>query len=99
MFASILVLVLSLFSGAAVEPSDALTQCATETSVNCFWDAAESGNGQGVDFVDVDGVALYACETEDAANCFWDASKAGNGHGASFTDVDGVAYYWPTVGA
>ena len=31
--------------------------CATEDSMNCVWDADIAGNGVGVSFVDVGGVA------------------------------------------
>jgi hypothetical protein len=36
-----------------------LTPCEHEDSRNCYWDADERGNGEGVSFVDIDGVAYY----------------------------------------
>ena len=78
-------------------PAHSLEPCQFEDSANCFWDSSERGNGQGVDFHDVDGTAYYACEAEDTANCFWDASQQGNGQGRSFTDVEGVAIFWDTL--
>lgn len=74
-----------------------LAACATEEATNCFWDASENGNGQGVDFHDIAGVAYYECESEDSTNCFWDAAQQGNGQGNSFTDVNGTAVYWDAV--
>lgn len=37
-----------------------LSQCATEDSTNCVWNAATQGNGQGRSFIDINGVAYYA---------------------------------------
>ena len=31
--------------------------CATEDSLNCYWDASASGNGIGQSFIDIDGTA------------------------------------------
>lgn len=36
-----------------------LGPCPTEDSTDCYWDSDLQGNGQGVDFVDIDGVAYY----------------------------------------
>lgn len=36
-----------------------LTPCEYEDSRNCYWDADVAGNGEGVSFIDVDGVAYY----------------------------------------
>lgn len=35
------------------------TQCATEDSTNCYWDANVQGNGTGNSFIDVNGTAYY----------------------------------------
>lgn len=37
----------------------AFTECATEDSHNCFWDATIKGNGQGNSFIDINGTAYY----------------------------------------
>lgn len=39
---------------------DALGQCPTEDSADCYWSAGVQGNGSGRSFVDVGGVAYYA---------------------------------------
>jgi len=36
-----------------------LPECEEEDSRNCIWHADQSGNGEGVSFVDIDGVAYY----------------------------------------
>lgn len=36
-----------------------LPPCATEDSTNCFWNAAENGNGQGQSFFNIDGESYY----------------------------------------
>ncbi len=36
-----------------------LPPCVTEDSDNCFWDAAR-GNGEGLSFVIIDGIATYS---------------------------------------
>ena len=36
-----------------------LGPCQTEDSTNCYWDAAQHGNGQGVPFLSVDGETYY----------------------------------------
>lgn len=32
-----------------------LPACTTEDSTNCYWDAAQHGNGAGTSFIDIDG--------------------------------------------
>lgn len=44
---------------ASVNDWDTLPACATEDSVNCYWDAAR-GNGEGRSFINWDGVTYYA---------------------------------------
>lgn len=98
MFANLFLAIVFLLSGAAAATTEGPVACATEDSTNCYWNASEQGNGEGVDFHDIDGVAYYECDGyEDSANCFWDATKQGNGKGRSFTDVNGVAIYWDTL--
>ena len=97
-FVGMLNLLMSLSMAVMPNTAEALPACETEDSANCFWDASERGNGSGVDFHDINGVAYYACDgLEDSANCFWDASQQGNGQGRSFTDVNGTAVYWDTL--
>lgn len=36
-----------------------LPACATEDSTNCYWNAAANGNGQGQDFINIDGETYY----------------------------------------
>lgn len=36
-----------------------LRDCPYEDSRNCFWDAGESGNGAGQDFIDLNGKVYY----------------------------------------
>lgn len=36
-----------------------LTECVTEDSDNCFWDADTMGNGKGTSFVVIDGVTYF----------------------------------------
>lgn len=36
-----------------------LTECTTEDSDNCYWDAATMGNGEGTSFVVIDGVVFF----------------------------------------
>lgn len=43
----------------AISQPRTLGPCPTEDSTNCYWDAAQHGNGSGVSFVDVDGVTYY----------------------------------------
>lgn len=40
--------------------STPITPCPTEDSMNCYWDATLSGNGEGRSFLDIDGLAYYA---------------------------------------
>lgn len=35
------------------------TPCATEDSSNCYWDAAERGNGTGTSFLDIGGAIVW----------------------------------------
>lgn len=35
------------------------TPCATEDSSDCYWDAAERGNGTGASFLDVGGAIIW----------------------------------------
>lgn len=51
-------------------PAPVLPPCEHEDSTNCYWDAGERGNGEGVSFVDVDGTAYYPDDTvtEDEAS-------------------------------
>lgn len=35
------------------------TPCATEDSSNCYWNAAERGNGTGADFLDLGGAIIW----------------------------------------
>lgn len=42
-----------------VYPNITLTPCAQEDSINCYWDAATMGNGQGSSFVNLDGTLYY----------------------------------------
>lgn len=98
MFLTIASVLLSLAISNNTAPAPSLDACQTEDSTNCFWDADVQGNGKGVSFHDINGVAYYACEAdEDSANCFWDAEEQGNHEGRSFTDVGGVAYFWDTI--
>ena len=86
---------LTVGGGVAMASPAELPACQFEDSTNCFWDADVQGNGQGVSFHDIDGVAYYECDgAEDSANCYWDAQAQGNGQGSSFTDVAGQAVYW-----
>ena len=41
-------------------PTLSLPPCPTEDSSDCYWDAAKMGNGQGVSFVNINGVSYYA---------------------------------------
>lgn len=41
----------------------ALPACATEDSDNCWWDATEQGNGEGLSFVVIDGEVIYLAPT------------------------------------
>jgi hypothetical protein len=36
-----------------------LPGCATEDSTNCYWDSSQHGNGSGLSFVDINGIAYY----------------------------------------
>lgn len=57
-----LTLAIVSYAGAAQPlPDGALLPCATEDSLNCYWDASEQGNGEGNDFVSP------ATELEDSA--------------------------------
>lgn len=38
------------------------TPCEFEEDTNCYWNAAEQGNGEGESFVDVSGEAYYSVE-------------------------------------
>lgn len=40
-------------------PTLTLIPCAQEDSVNCYWDAARMGNGEGTSFVNIDGTMYY----------------------------------------
>jgi len=40
-------------------PTYTLPPCASEDSDNCYWDASERGNGQGTDFVALNGMVYY----------------------------------------
>lgn len=42
-----------------------LPPCESEDSRDCYWDAGERGNGEGVSFVDIDGTAYYPAATDD----------------------------------
>ena len=35
------------------------TPCATEDSSNCYWNAAERGNGTGASFLDIGGAIIW----------------------------------------
>lgn len=45
-------------------PDLTLTPCAQEDSVNCYWDAAQMGNGEGTSFVNIDGTYYYPTDDE-----------------------------------
>lgn len=51
-------LVNALFTLAA-QQAPVLPACEYEDSRNCIWDAGTAGNGEGVSFVDIDGVVYY----------------------------------------
>lgn len=41
----------------------ALPACETEDSDNCWWDATEHGNGEGLSFVVIEGEVTYLAPT------------------------------------
>lgn len=45
-----------------------LPACATEDSDNCYWDAAQHGNGAGVPFIVIDGEYYYPEVSETDAS-------------------------------
>lgn len=57
---SILALMVAMLAGGAgMAHAAELPPCEFEDSTNCYWDAAERGNGTGDSFTDIDGVAHY----------------------------------------
>lgn len=40
-------------------PVAAVPNCESEDDINCYWNAATSGNGSGQSFIDVNGTAIY----------------------------------------
>ena len=40
-------------------PVAAVSNCESEDDINCYWNAAASGNGSGQSFIDVNGTAIY----------------------------------------
>jgi len=50
---------LAAVAGPSAPSEVVIPPCASEDDANCFWDAAQRGNGVGTDFVDYEGQAYY----------------------------------------
>lgn len=71
---SILALMVAMLAGGAgMAQAAGLPPCEFEDSTNCYWDAAERGNGTGASFTDTNGAASY---WEADAWELWDAVGA-----------------------
>jgi hypothetical protein len=54
----VIYMVVADFENTPPEPG-ILLPCVTEDSDNCWWDATEHGNGEGLSFVVIDGKVTY----------------------------------------
>lgn len=55
----LVVFVSGFMAGLAAADPPPLPPCATEDSVNCYWDAQQRGNGEGRSFVNYNGQTYY----------------------------------------
>lgn len=95
---SILVLAVAMLAGGAgVAQAQGMEPCKHEDSANCYWDAAERGNGQGDSFVDIDGVAYYVGAHTDCLTAPETCTIVEDG--SMVTDASAAWALWDAVGA